>query len=74
MAGIPKLKRASCSHRGDDNEQMRDVRDAVHQIGRDAVEVLIGEIARGKDVHGEHRLQPNKPFHKHLPIQINIQM
>lgn len=40
------------SHGGDHDEQVRDVRHAVHQVGRDAVQVLVGEVARREYVHG----------------------
>lgn len=35
---------------GDDDEQVRDVGHAVHQIGGDAVQVFVREIARREDV------------------------
>lgn len=42
---------------GDDDEQVRDVGDAVHEVGRDARQVLVREVARREHVHREHGLQ-----------------
>lgn len=44
------------SHGGDDDEQVRDVGHAVHEVGRDAAQVLVREVARREDVHRVHRL------------------
>lgn len=41
---------------GDDDEQVRDVSDAVHEIGGDPVQVLVREVARWEDVHRVKRL------------------
>lgn len=50
---------ASRGGRGDDDQQVRDVRDAVHEVRRDARQVLVREVARREDVHRVHRLWTN---------------
>lgn len=41
---------------GDDHQQVGDVADTVQKVGRDAGQVLVGELARGEDVDHVGRL------------------
>lgn len=53
VAGEP---RGPPSHGGDDDQQVGNVTDTVQQVGGDACHVLVGELARGKDVDHVRRL------------------
>lgn len=44
------------SNSGYNDEQMRNVGDAVHQVWCDAIKILVREVARREDVHREHGL------------------
>lgn len=43
-------------HRGDHDQQILDVGDAVHQIRCDAGQIFVGKLARREDVHHVRRL------------------